>query len=112
MTSTFAPTSSASAVKSVDPSTDFILKKLFNITKKSSKKYTIKTTQGTSTRKLMRTLYPVDKMTREKMWRKKQKNKMEVRQKFKGRDLQESKTTLVNEVKLNAGPAQDKPNEE
>ena len=46
------------------------------------------------------------------MWRKKQKNKMEVRQKFKGRDLQESKTTLVNEVKLNAGPAQDKPNEE
>ena len=29
-----------------------------------------------STRKLMRTLYPVDKMTREKMWKKKQKNKM------------------------------------
>ena len=44
----------------------------------------------------MRTLYPVDKMTREKMWKKKQKNKMEIRQKFKGRDVQESKTTLVN----------------
>ena len=105
MTSTFAPTSSASAVKSVDPSTDFILKKLFNITKKSSKKYTIKTTQGTSTRKLMRTLYPVDKMTREKMWKKKQKNKMEFRQKFKGRDVQQNKTTLV---KRNSALAQDK----
>ena len=43
----------------------------------------------------MRILYPVDKMTREKMWKKKQKNKMEIRQK-KGRDVQESKTTLVN----------------
>ena len=30
------------------------------------------------------------------MWKKKQKNKMEIRQKFKGRDVQESKTTLVN----------------
>ena len=39
---------------------------------KPGKKYTIKPTQGTSTRKLMRTLYPVDKMTREKMWKKKQ----------------------------------------
>ena len=44
----------------------------------------------------MRTLYPVDKMTRKKMWKKKQKNKMEIRQKLKGRDVQESKTTLVN----------------
>ena len=34
---------------------------LFNITIKPSKKYTIKPTQGTSTKKLMRTLYPVDK---------------------------------------------------
>ena len=66
-------------------------------------KYSIKTTQGTSTRKLMRTLYPVDKMTREKMWKKKQKNKMEIRQKFKGRDVQESKTTLV---KVNSTLAQ------
>ena len=60
----------------------------------------------------MCTFYPVDKMTRKKKCKKKPKNKMEIRQKFKGRDLQESKTTLVNEVKLNAGPAQDKPNEE
>ena len=30
------------------------------------------------------------------MWKKKQKNKMEIRQKFKGRDVQESKTTLKN----------------
>ena len=44
----------------------------------------------------MRTLYPVDKTTRKKMWKKKQKNKMEIRQKFKGRDVQESKTILVN----------------
>ena len=65
MTSTFAPTSSASAAKSVDPSTDFILKKT-NITIKSSKKYTITPTQGTSTRKLMRTLYPVDKNDKRK----------------------------------------------
>ena len=49
-----------------------------------------------SNRKLMRTLYPVDKTTRKKMWKKKQKNKMEIRQKFKGRDIQESKTTLLN----------------
>ena len=44
----------------------------------------------------MRTLYPVDKMTREKMWKKKQKNKMEIREKFKGRDVQEIKTILLN----------------
>ena len=46
MTSTFAPTSSASAVKSVDPSTDFILKNLFNITMKSSKKIYYKAHPG------------------------------------------------------------------
>ena len=39
-----------------------------------------------STRKLMRTLYPVNKMTRERIWTKKKKNKMEVRPK-KGRDV-------------------------
>ena len=44
----------------------------------------------------MRTLYPVDKTTRKKMWKKKQKNKMEIREKFKGRDVQEIKTILLN----------------
>ena len=39
------------------------------------------------------------------MWKKKQKNKMEFRQKFKGRDVQQNKTTLV---KRNSALAQDK----
>ena len=44
-------------------------------------------------------------MTREKTWKKKQKNKMEVRQKVKGRDVQGIKTILMK-INSNAGPAQ------